>query len=42
MWPLAYSKKRAEIDRILGLVNIKIDEMVYKIPLMKRLETTRK
>ena len=34
--------KRADIDRIVGLVNLKIDEIVYKIPLLKKLEQNRK
>ena len=42
LWPLAYKMKRADIDRVVGLVNLKIDEIVYKIPLLKKLEQNRK
>ena len=42
LWPLAYKMKRADIDRVVGLVNLKIDEIVYKIPLLKKLEQSRK
>ena len=42
VWPLAYKMKRADIDRIIGQVNLKIDEVVYKVPLIKKLEQSRK
>ena len=33
---------QAQIDQILALVNSKLDETVYKLPLIKNVESTRK
>lgn len=41
-WPLAYEKKRAEIDRVTGLINLKLDEVISKIPFLMNLEGARK
>jgi hypothetical protein len=37
-YPLVYQKKRAEVDRVVGAINLKIDEIISKIPLVNRLE----
>jgi hypothetical protein len=42
LWPLIIKKKRAEVDRIMGLVNLKIDEVVSKLPFIKGVETKRR
>jgi hypothetical protein len=38
LWPLAYKKKRAEIDSILGKINLKIGELINMVPFIKKLE----
>lgn len=42
LWPLAYAKKRSQIDKILGLINLKIDEKLDKISFLKALQPPKK
>jgi hypothetical protein len=42
VWPLLYSKKRAQIDNVLGLINLKLDENIDKIAFLKKFETQKK
>jgi hypothetical protein len=41
-YPLALQKKRAEIEGLVKLVDSKIEEIVYKIPMIKGIENKRK
>jgi hypothetical protein len=34
-YPLVYEKKRIEIDRVIGAINLKLDEFIAKIPIVK-------
>ena len=38
VWPLAYDKKRAQIDRILGVISLNFDKIIKKIPFLKIME----
>lgn len=40
LWPLLYFKKKAEIDRVFGLINHELDKIIVKIPLISKLEST--
>ncbi len=41
-WPLVYEKKRVEIDRVLGLINLKLDEIIMKMPLVADIDEAKR
>lgn len=42
LWPLVYKKKRVEIDNFIGFVNLKINEKLDGIHILKKLEKPKK
>lgn len=38
LWPLVYAKKRNAIDSVIGKVNLKVDEIIGMIGILKKLE----
>jgi hypothetical protein len=42
LWPLAYQKKRAQIDKVFGLINHTVDQYLSKLVFLKKFEQPRK
>lgn len=42
LWPLVYEKKRVDIDRVMGMINLQIDQVISKIPFLMNLEKAQR